>query len=128
MTRTTLTRRELDIMEVLWERGACAIREIHEALPDKRRPAFTTVQTVVYRLETMGMLRRAKRIGRAVVVDAVVSRQAAHTSLVDQLLHLFDGRAHLLVARLAETGKLTLDDVKQAEDAVRRFAKKGRRR
>ena len=123
MAKTSLTKPELQIMEALWTRGACSIREIHEALPAKGRPAFTTVQTVVYRLEKKGALRRVKRI-----VEAVISRDDAHTTLVEALLSLFDGHPKPLMARLVESGKLTLDDIKEAEDALRKLTKKGRPR
>jgi predicted transcriptional regulator len=115
-------------MEALWTRGACSIREIHEALPPKGRPAFTTVQTVVYRLEKKGALRRVKRISNATIVEAAVSRDDAHTTLIDELLRLFDGRPKPVMSRLVESGKLTLDDIKEAEDALRKILKKGRPR
>ena len=127
MAKTSLTRPELQIMEALWTRGASSIREIHEALPAKSRPAFTTVQTVVYRLEKKGALRRIKRISNATIVEAAISRDHAHTALVDELLSLFGGRPKLLMARLVESGKLTLDDIKEAEGALRKL-KKGRPR
>jgi predicted transcriptional regulator len=127
MAKTSLTRPELQIMEALWTRGASSIREIHEALPAKGRPAFTTVQTVVYRLEKKGALRRTKRISNATIVEAAISRDHAHTTIVDELLSLFGGRPKLLMARLVESGKLTLDDIKEAEGALRKL-KKGRQR
>ena len=127
MAKTSLTKPELQIMEALWTRGASSIREIHEALPAKGRPAFTTVQTVVYRLEKNGALRRIKRISNATIVEAAISRDHAHTTLVDELLSLFGGRPTLLMARLVESGKLTLDDIKEAEGALRKL-KKGRPR
>lgn len=128
MRRTTLTRPELQILDVLWTRGACSIREIHEALPAKGRPAFTTVQTVVYRLERKGALRRVKRISNANIVEAAISRDEAQTTLVDELLRLFGGRPKPVMARLVETGKLTLEDIKEAEDALKKLRKKGRTR
>jgi predicted transcriptional regulator len=128
MAKTSLTRPELQIMEALWTRGACSIREIHEALPVKGRPAFTTVQTVVYRLEKKGVVRRVKRISNATIVEAVTSRDDAHTTLVDELLNLLGGRPRPVMARLVESGKLTLDDIKEAEDALRKMTKKGRPR
>src|SRR4029453_12464130 len=98
MAKTSLTRPELQIMEALWTRGASSIREIHEALPAKGRPAFTTVQTVVYRLEKKGALPRIKRISNATIVEAAISRDHAHTTIVDELLSLFDGRPKPLMA------------------------------
>ena len=124
MAKTSLTKPELQIMEALWTRGACSIREIHEALPAKGRPAFTTVQTVVYRLENKGALRRVKRISNATIVEAVIGRNDARNRLVDDLLALFGGESKPVIARLIETGKLTLDDVKEAEQMLRRLARK----
>ena len=126
MARTALTRPELLIMEVLWSRGACSVREIHEALPEKGRPAFTTVQTVVYRLEKKGTLRCVKRISNANIFEAVISRDDAHMTLVDELLSVFGGRPKPVIARLVESGKLTLEDIKEAEDALKKLIKKGR--
>jgi predicted transcriptional regulator len=123
-----LTKPELQILEVLWARGPCSIREIHEALPTKGRPAFTTVQTVVYRLEKKKALRCVKRISKANIVEAIISRDDAHTTLVDELLNLFGGRPKPVMARLVESGRLTLDDIKEAEDALRKLQKKGKSR
>ena len=128
MPRTSLTRPELQIMEVLWDRGACSIREIHEALPARGRPAFTTIQTVVYRLEKKRALRCVKRISNANIFEATISRDQAHMTLVDELLALFGGRPKPVIARLVESGKLTLDDIKEAEDSLRKLMKKGRPR
>jgi len=125
MARTALTRPELQIMEALWTRGACSVREIHEALPEKGRPAFTTIQTVVYRLEKKGALRCVKRISNANIFDAVISRDDAHMTLVDELLSVFGGRPKPVIARLVESGKLTLEDIKEAEDALKKLIKKG---
>ena len=128
MPRTSLTKPELQILEVLWTRGACSIREIHEALPAKGRPAFTTIQTVVYRLEKKQALRCVKRISKANIVEAVISREDAQTTLVDELLNLFGGRPKPVMARLVESGRLTLDDIKEAENALKKILKKGRSR
>jgi predicted transcriptional regulator len=125
MRRTSLTKPELQILEVLWTRGPCSIREIHEALPAKGRPAFTTVQTVVYRLEKKQALRCVKRISKANIFEAAISRDDAHTTLVDELLNLFGGRPKPVMARLVESGRLTLDDIKEAEDALKKLLKKG---
>jgi BlaI family penicillinase repressor len=124
--RATLSRLELRILEVLWTRGACSVREIHEALPAKGRPALTTVQTMIYRLEKKQALRCVKRIGNANIFDAVISRDQAHTTLVEELLSLFDGHAKPVMARLVESGRLTLDDIRDAEDALKKMTKKGR--
>jgi BlaI family penicillinase repressor len=125
MSRSSLTKPELQILEVLWTRGPCSIREIHEALPAKGRPAFTTVQTVVYRLEKKKALRCVKRISKANIVEAAISREEAQTTLVDELLSLFGGRPKPVMARLVESGRLTLDDIKEAEDALKKLLKKG---
>src|ERR1044071_1726609 len=124
--RPTLSRIELHIMEVLWSRGACSVREIHEALPEKGRPAFTTVGTMVYRLEKKQALRCTKRISNANIFDASISRDEAHTRLIDDLLALFDGHAKPVMARLVQSGKLTLDDIREAEEAVKRIRKNPR--
>ena len=123
-----LTRFELQIMEALWTKGACSIREIHESLPEQKRPAYTTVQTTVYRMEHKGALRCTKRISNANIFEAAISRDAAQNRLVDELLSLFGGRPRPLMARLVESGKLTLDDIKEAEQALRRLARKDKPR
>src|SRR6185436_13149003 len=124
--RPTLSRLELRIMEALWTRGACSVREIHEALPGQGRPAFTTVGTMVYRLEKKQALRCVKRISNANIFEAVISRDEAHTRLIDDLLALFDGHAKPVMSRLVQSGKLTLDDIREAEQAVKKGTKSGR--
>ncbi len=119
-----LTILELQIMETLWTQGACSVREIHEAFPEERRPAFTTVQTTIYRLETKKALRRVKRISNANIFEAVISRTAAQRRLVDELLNLFGGRTKPVLARLVESGKLTLEDIKEAEQALKKLSRK----
>jgi predicted transcriptional regulator len=126
--RPTLSRLELRIMEVLWTHGPSSVREIHEALPEKGRPAFTTVGTMVYRLEKKQALRCTKRISNANIFDASISREEAHTRLIDDLLALFDGHAKPVMSRLVQAGKLTLDDIREAEEAVKEITKKGRKR
>ncbi len=112
-------------MNELWSRGPCSIREIHEAVVKKDRPAYTTVQTMVYRLEAKQMVRRAKKISNAHIFEAVLSRDAAHRRLIDDLLGLFGGRAQPVSAHLIESGKLTMDDIKEAEEALKQHLKKG---
>jgi predicted transcriptional regulator len=119
-----LSKLELQIMEALWTQRACSIREIHEAFPKRGRPAYTTVQTMVYRLEAKAMLRRTKKISNAHIFEAVITRDAAQRRLVDDLLALFGGRAKPVMAHLIESGKLTLEDIKEAEKALREFARK----
>ena len=115
-----LSRLELRIMEVLWSQGARAIREIQEAFPEPGRPAYTTIQTTVYRLEEKGALRRVRKIGNAHIFEAAVARQAAHRRLMDEWLGLFGGRTQPVMAHWIETGQLTLDDIRAAEEELRR--------
>src|SRR3984893_15026568 len=124
MALPKLTRLEMQIMEALWSRGALSIREIQEAFPEKGRPAYSTVQTTVHRLEGKKALRRIKKISNAHIFEAVVSRNAAQGRLIDDFLGLFGGRTQPVMAHLIESGKLTLDDVREAERALRRLAKK----
>jgi predicted transcriptional regulator len=119
MTQPKLTPLELRIMEALWRHGRLAIREIQEAFPEEDRPAYSTVQTTVYRLEDKGALRRAKKISNAHIFEAVLTRREGRGRLIDDLLDLFGGRAQPVMAHLAETGKLTLDDVHEAERLIR---------
>jgi BlaI family transcriptional regulator, penicillinase repressor len=119
-----LTRGELAIMDALWTGGALSVREIQEQMPEKDRPAYTTVQTMVYRLEAKKALRRVKKIGNAHVFEAIVSRDAAQRRLVDELLSFFGGRSQPVMAHLIDAGKLTLDDVHEAERTLRRLSKK----
>ncbi len=124
MALPKLSKLDLQIMEALWSGGALSIREIQEAFPEPRRPAYTTVQTIVYRLEAKKAVRRAKKISNAHIFEAVISRSAAHRRLIDELLGLFDGRTQFVMAHLIESGKLTLEDVHEAEKTLRKLAKK----
>jgi predicted transcriptional regulator len=124
MASPKLTKLELQIMEALWNQGALSIREIQEAFPAKDRPAYTTIQTTVYRLETKKVLRRVKKISNAHIFEATISRNAAQNRLIDELLGLFGGRTQPVMAHLIESGKLTLDDVQEAEKALQRLARK----
>jgi BlaI family transcriptional regulator, penicillinase repressor len=117
-----LSKLELQIMEALWTHGASSIREVQEAFPERARPAYTTVQTTVYRMERKKIVRRVKKISNAHIFEPLVSRRAAQGRLIDDLLSLFGGRAQPVMSHLVETGKLTLEDVKQAEKAVRELA------
>ena len=128
MPHPKLSRLELQIMETLWNRGPCSIREIQEAFPESKRPAYTTVQTTVYRmLEGKKTVRIVKRISNANVFDAAITRDDAGRNLIDEVLALFGGRTKPVMAHLVESGKLTLEDVKEAEQAIRKLAKPGRR-
>jgi len=111
-------------MEALWNSGEVSIREILDSLPGKRRPAYTTIQTTVYRLEAKGLVRRVRKVGNVHVFTASISRNAAERRLIDELLAHFEGRSQPLMARLVETGKLTLEDVKEVEATIRKLSKK----
>jgi predicted transcriptional regulator len=124
MPKPRLTKLEMQVLEALWEKGACSVREIQATFPEAARPAYTTVQTVVYRLERKNALRCVKRISNANIFEAVISRNDAQRRLVDELLALFGGRAKLVMAHLVESGELTLDDVKEAEKALRNAPRK----
>jgi predicted transcriptional regulator len=115
-----LSKLELQVMDALWTLGRASVREIQETFDGKLRPAYTTVQTMVYRLEVKKAVRRVKKIGNAHVFEAVVTRASAQRRLLDDLLGLFGGRCQPLMAQLVESGHLTLDDVKEAERLIRR--------
>ena len=110
-----LTKFELEVMHVLWDLRSASVREIQEQLPEKKRPAYTTVQTIVRRLEEKSAVRRVKKIGNAFIFEPVVSRNATHNRLITELLDLFGGSARPLMAHLAEAGKLTLEDLREME-------------
>jgi len=113
-----LTRFEMEIMRALWDIGTGSVREIQERLPEKRRPAYTTVQTIVRRLEEKNAVRRLKKIGNAFIFEPIVTQKSAHHGLINELLDLFGGSARPLMAHLAETGKLSLEDVKELEQML----------
>lgn len=121
-----LTKLELQIMEPLWARGTSSIREIQESLPGENRPAYTTVQTIVARLEAKRAVRRVKKIGNAYIFEAQISRTAAQRRLIDELLGLFGGRSQPVMAHLIDAGKLTLEDVQEAERRLRKLSGKDR--
>lgn len=123
MSAPKLSRLEYQIMEVLWSGGECSIRDILDALPEKRKPAYTTVQTTVYRMEAKGVVRRVKKVGNFHIFAATISRDAAQRRLIDELLAIFGGRSQPLMVHLIDTGKLTLEDVKEAERTLRKAAK-----
>jgi BlaI family penicillinase repressor len=120
MPNPKLTKLELQVMEALWQKGACSVREIQETFPEETRPAYTTVQTTVYRLERKKALRCVKRISNANIFEAAISRTDAQHRLIDELLALLGGKGKLVMAHLVESGELTLDDVKEAEKALRK--------
>jgi BlaI family transcriptional regulator, penicillinase repressor len=119
-----LSRLEFQIMEALWTQGELSIREIQEAFSSRRRPAYTTIQTTVYRLEAKGNVRRVRKLGNFHIFAAAISRDAAQRRLIDDLLALFGGRSQPVMAHLIESGKLTMDDVKEAEKALRKLERK----
>jgi BlaI family transcriptional regulator, penicillinase repressor len=121
-----LTPLEMQIMEVLWASGRSSVREIQEAFAQSDRPAYTTVQTMVYRLERKKAVRRAEKISNAHIFEAVITRDAARGRFIDELLGMFGWRMQPLMAHLIESGKLTLKDVKDAEEVLKKLAKKGK--
>jgi predicted transcriptional regulator len=125
MPAPKLTKLELQIMNALWDQGACSIREIQEAFPERERPAYTTVQTTVYRMEGKKVVRRVKKISNAHIFEAAVTRGAAQGRLIDDLLSLFGGRPQPVMVHMVESGKLTMNDIEEARKALRKLAKKG---
>ena len=124
MALPKLSKLDLQIMQALWSRGALCIREIQETFPERNRPAYTTVQTIVYRLEAKKAVRRVKKISNAHIFEAVFSRQAVQGRLIDDFLGLFGGQSQPIVAHLIECRKLTLEDVQKAEKTLRKMARK----
>jgi predicted transcriptional regulator len=116
-----LTRLEFEVMGAVWALGSGSVREIQEQLPQRKRPAYTTVQTIIYRLEEKGAVRRVKKIGNAHIFEAVVTRKAAHNRLIDELLNVFGGSPRLLMAQLVETGQLTLHDIRDLETTLEKL-------
>jgi BlaI family penicillinase repressor len=121
-----LTKLELQIMEALWTHGPQAVREVQERFPEEGRPAYTTIQTVMYRLEAKKVARRTRKIGNAHIFEALVSRVSAQRRLVDDFLGLFGGRAQPVMAHLIQTGQLTMDDVREAERLLKELEEKGK--
>jgi BlaI family penicillinase repressor len=124
MAKPKVTRFELELLERLWKLGTASVREIQESLPEKDRPAYTTVQTIIYRLEEKKAVRRIKKIGNAHVFEAVVTQKAVYRRLIDDLLEVFGGSAAPLMSHLVESGKLSLADVREAEKTLARLEKK----
>ncbi len=128
MAPAKLSKLELQIMEALWTHGPCAVREVQEQFPEASRPAYTTVQTMIYRLEAKKVVRRTRKIGNAHIFEAAVSRTSAQRRLIDDFLGLFGGRAQPVMAHLIQTGQLTLDDVREAERLLLELEEKGKQR
>jgi predicted transcriptional regulator len=124
MAEPKFTKLELQIMQALWDQGSASIREIQEAFPEAGRPSYTTIQTTVYRLEGKDAVKRVKKISNAHIFEAVVSRNAAQSRLIDDLLGVFGGRTQPVMSHLIESGRLTMDDVKAAEKELRKFNRK----
>ena len=119
MTERKLSKLEFQIMETLWGCGESSIREIQEAFPGRRKPAYTTIQTTIYRMEAKQIVQRVRKVGNFHIFAAAVSRDSAQRRLIDDLLALFGGRSQPVMAHLIESGKLTLDDIKEAEQTLR---------
>jgi predicted transcriptional regulator len=124
MRTPKLTRLELQIMETLWTKGPSSIRELVEAFPEDQRLAYTTVQTVVYRLEAKKVVRRTSKLSNAHVFEALVSRDSAQRRIIDELVALFGGKRLPIVTHLIESGKLTPDELREARAAFRKAAKR----
>jgi len=122
-----LSKLEFQIMEALWSRGDLSIREIQETFPAKRVPAYTTIQTTVYRMEAKEIVRRVKKVGNFHVFAAAISRESAQRRLIDDLLGFFGGNSQPVMAHLIELGKLSLEDVKEAEKVLQKVARKGKK-
>jgi len=118
------TKLESGIMDALWTSGPSSIRDIQESFPQRGRPAYTTVQTTVYRLETKGAVRRVRKISNAHIFEAVVSRASAQRRMLDDLLSFFGGRSQPVIAQLIEAGKLTMKDIREAEKTLQNLARK----
>lgn len=119
-----LSKLEMQIMEALWTKGDCSVREIQDEFPEKGRPAYTTVQTMVNRLEAKGTVERAKKIGNSLIFRATLSRTAAHRRLVDEFFSFFDGRVQPVIAHLIQSGKLTGEDIKEAQKLLKEHTEK----
>ena len=128
MAKPKLSKLELQVMDAFWSAGPSSVREVQERFPEKNRPAYTTIQTMVYRLEAKNALRRVRKIGNARIFEAVVSRADVQRRFVDELLTFFGGRTQLVMAHLVEAGQLTLDDVKETEQLIKTLAKKDKER
>jgi len=124
---TKLSKLEFQIMDVLWAGGELSIREIQEQFPGKRVPAYTTIQTTVYRMEAKDVLRRVRKVGNFHTFAASITREEAQRSIIDDVLSYFGGRSQPLMVHLVETGRLSLDDVKEAERTLKKFSAKEKR-
>lgn len=126
MPSPKLSKLEMQVMEALWSQGPSSVREIHDRFPKKGKPAYTTVQTMVYRLEAKGAVRRSKKISNANIFEATITRDEARNRWIDDVLALFGGRSQPVMAHLIETGKLTMEDIREAEKLLREASRKGK--
>lgn len=116
----SLTKFELEVMEILWDLKEASVREVQEAIHERKRPAYTTVQTIFARLEEKRAVRRTRKIGNAYLFEPLIERTSVYRRMIDEFLDLFGGSAQPVVARLVETGKLTLEDLKALEEAKKK--------
>ncbi len=128
MPTPRLSKLELQIMEVLWSHGPCCVRDILEAFPARKRPAYTTIQTTIYRLEAKKALQLERKVGNVHVFEAIIARHAAQRRLVDEFLGLFGGRTQPLMTHLIESGRLTPEDFKEAQKTFQKLSKKEKAR
>lgn len=128
MADTKLSKLEFQIMEALWNRGELSIREIQETFPEQRLPAYTTIQTMVYRMEAKGVVERVRKVGNFHIFAAAITRDEAQRGILNDLLAYFGGRSQPLMAHLIDSGKLSLDDVREAERALQKAARKGEKK
>lgn len=128
MTTPKLSKLELRIMEVLWDKGDCSVREVQEAFPEEGRPAFSTIQTTLYRMEVKQVVARAKKIGNSLIFTPLISRNAAQRRLIDDLLSSFGGRIQPVLAHLVKSGKFTSADVKEAQKLLEELSERGESR
>lgn len=128
MADTKLSKLEFQIMEALWSRGELSIREIQETFPENRLPAYTTIQTMVYRMEIKGVVERVRKVGNFHIFAPAITRDEAQRGILNDLLAYFGGRSQPLMAHLIESGKLSLEDVHEAEKVLQKAARKGEKK
>ena len=124
MSEQKLSKLEYGVMEALWAKGEASIREVQDYFPEKKRPAYTTVQTTLYRLEAKGSVKRLRKVGNFHVFAAAVTRSAAQTTLIDDLLSMFGGKTQPVMAHLIQSGKLTIEDIREAEVLLQRLSER----
>ena len=127
MSSPRLSKLDLRILDALWEHGKASIREIQEAFPEPR-PAYSTIQTIVYRLEAKGAVRRVRKIGNADIFEPLIARDITRLKILDEILSFFGGKAQPMMAQLAEAGKITLEDIHELEKTLTKLknARKGK--